>query len=122
MDDLAGRYESENQFLSLCTFLDSRFKMEYTCNKEELKEKVKESVLQLIQEENRAIDVSESHSTKSSTDPPPPKKRKLTVFLNKASESTITGLSLEEKVMILTCLHQLLISKVTSRLLSLDLQ
>ena len=57
-----------------------------------------------------------SLSTKSSTDPPPPKKRKLTVFLNKASESTITGLSLEEKVMILTCLHQLLISKVTSLL------
>ena len=44
LDDLAGRYESENQFLSLCTFLDPRFKMEYTCNKEELKEKVKECV------------------------------------------------------------------------------
>ena len=37
LDDLAGRYESENQFLSMCTFLDPRFKMEYTCNKEELK-------------------------------------------------------------------------------------
>ena len=76
-------------------------------------------MLQLFQEENRAIDVSESHSTKSSTDPPPPKKRKLTVFLNKASESTITGLSLEEKVkykLILTCLHQLSISKLTSLL------
>ena len=50
LDDLAGRYESESQFLSMCTFLDPRFKMEYTCNKEELK-KVKESVLQLVQEE-----------------------------------------------------------------------
>ena len=99
LDDLAGRYESENQFLSLCTFLDPRFKMEYTCNKEELKEKVKESVLQLVQEEiqeNRATEVSESHSTKSSTDPPPPKKRKFTVFLKKASNSTTTDLSLEE--------------------------
>ena len=98
LDDLPGRYESENQFLSLCTFLDPRFKMEYTCNKEELKEKVKESVLQLVQEENRAIEVSESHSTKSSTDPPPPKKRKLTVFLKKTSDSTTTDLSFEEKV------------------------
>ena len=37
LDDLAGHYESENQFLSLCTFLDLCFKTEYTCNKEELK-------------------------------------------------------------------------------------
>ena len=100
LDHLAGRYESENQFLSMCTFFDPRFKMEYTCNKEELK-KVKESVLQLVQEEiqeNRTIEVSESHSTKSSTDQPPPKNRKLMVFLKKASDSTTTGLSLEEKV------------------------
>ena len=33
LDHLAGRYESENQFLSMCTFFDPRFKMEHTCNK-----------------------------------------------------------------------------------------
>ena len=58
-------------------------------------------MLQLVQEEiqeYRAIEVSQSHSTKSSTDPPPRKKRKLTVFFKKASDSITTGLSFEEKV------------------------
>ena len=121
LDDLAGRYESENQFLSMCTFLDPRFKMEYTCNKEELK-KVKESVLQLVQEEiqeNRAIKYLSLIVQKPALTNLHLRIGNLLFSLRKQAIVQLQVFHLKRRSktkLILTCLHQLSISKMTSLL------
>ena len=62
MNDLSRHYDSDDiqNLLSICTFLDPRFKLEYTSNRADLKQKIMESAIQFIQGE-----VETSHSTGS---------------------------------------------------------
>ena len=89
IDDLKHRYENEDlkNLLSIATFLDPRFKADYTKTEVE-KELLIDSVLDVAMEDfDNVIDESSEQlsTTCSSTEPQPPtKKRKVVTFLTKS--------------------------------------
>ncbi len=98
LDDLETRYTDSNiqKLLHTATFLDPRFKDDYSSDKEQLKLLVHGQAINMLENSNP----SESHDQLTLPKSPSKKKKKLCAFLKKADEpSSTSSLSPESKVM-----------------------
>lgn len=88
LDDLLPRYSTtaEQQLLSVCTFLNPRFKMEYSDDKENLKKTIKEELLEVEIGDTSPTHTDSQSNSNTVCSPPPPKRKKLATFLKKATE------------------------------------